>query len=176
MFFKRKCGNCGTNNPRVAINCVSCGAPLVSGRATVFDRRQESSKSTEPVERDRSRAIACCEQGLTNFNQGQYDRAIADYSQAIELDPESAASAAAYNNRGIAYREKKQHDWAMRDYSRAIQLDPKYAQAYLNRAAIYEENGQRGLAIGDYNMVIKVATDPSFVQTAQRQLRKLEGK
>jgi len=53
---------------------------------------------------------------------GQYDRAIADYSEAIRLDPNYAK---AFNNRGDAYRDKGEYDRATADYNQAIGLNPK---------------------------------------------------
>jgi tetratricopeptide (TPR) repeat protein len=53
-----------------------------------------------------------------------YDRAIADYSQAIRLDPKYAV---AYINRGISYEAKGDNDRAIADYDQAIRLDPKDA-------------------------------------------------
>jgi tetratricopeptide (TPR) repeat protein len=60
-----------------------------------------------------------------------YDKAITDYSRAIELNPRDAK---AYYNRGNAYDNKGQYDKAITDYSRAIELNPRDAVAYYNRA------------------------------------------
>src|SRR4029077_16859301 len=51
--------------------------------------------------------------------KGDHDRAIADYTQVINLDPKSAI---AYNNRGLAYRAKGDLDRAIADYNQAINL------------------------------------------------------
>jgi tetratricopeptide (TPR) repeat protein len=47
----------------------------------------------------------------------QYDRAIADYSTAIELKPDYAE---AYNDRGFAFYLKGDAERAIADYTRAI--------------------------------------------------------
>jgi tetratricopeptide (TPR) repeat protein len=52
-------------------------------------------------------AVDYYNRGLAYRNKGDYDRAIADYNQAIRLDPKYAA---AYNNRGRAYADKGDHD------------------------------------------------------------------
>ena len=51
-----------------------------------------------------------------------YDRAIADFDQAIKLDPNCAV---AYHDRGLAYRDKGDNDRAIADFDQAIKLDPK---------------------------------------------------
>lgn len=48
-----------------------------------------------------------------------FDRAIADHSEAIRLDPKNAR---AYDNRGTAWQEKGDFDRAIADYNQAIQL------------------------------------------------------
>src|SRR5437016_1925492 len=56
-----------------------------------------------------------------------YDQAIADYSEAIRLDPKNADI---YSRRGTAYQLKSDYDRAIADYSEAIRLDPKNANIY----------------------------------------------
>jgi tetratricopeptide (TPR) repeat protein len=55
--------------------------------------------------------------------QGEYDRAIADYSQAIRID---AQLTGAYTGRGLAYEGKAEVDKATIDYRKALTLTPKY--------------------------------------------------
>ncbi|MEE8223247.1 MAG: tetratricopeptide repeat protein, partial [Alphaproteobacteria bacterium] len=59
-------------------------------------------------------------------NEGLYDRAIAEYDQAIKLKPDYAK---AYYNRGVAYMSKGLYDRAIEDYDTAIRLRPDYAKA-----------------------------------------------
>ncbi|MGE3726797.1 MAG: tetratricopeptide repeat protein, partial [Candidatus Sericytochromatia bacterium] len=49
----------------------------------------------------------------------QYDKAIADYTTALEYDPNYAY---AYNNRGLAYHHLKQFDKKIADFKKACQL------------------------------------------------------
>jgi Tfp pilus assembly protein PilF len=50
--------------------------------------------------------------GLEYLNNGNYDRAIADFTQAIKLDPNDTI---VYNNRVTAYYEKGDYDQAIAD-------------------------------------------------------------
>jgi tetratricopeptide (TPR) repeat protein len=76
-----------------------------------------------------------------------YDRATADYSEAIRLDPKYAF---ALNNRGLAYGDKRDYDGAVSDFSETIRLDPKLAIAFYGRANTYREKGDRDRAIEDF--------------------------
>ena len=58
--------------------------------------------------------------GLAYQIERNIDRAIADYSEAIRLDPTFAR---AFNNRGAAYAAKQDYDRAIADYNQAIRLE-----------------------------------------------------
>jgi tetratricopeptide (TPR) repeat protein len=75
-------------------------------------------------------AAAYNNRGNAYYDKGDKDAAIADYSQAVKLDPNYAA---AYYNRGIAYSAKGDKDAAIADYSQAVKLDPNDAAAYYSR-------------------------------------------
>lgn len=63
-----------------------------------------------------------------------YDRAIADYSAAIRLDPKYAE---AFCERGKAYFANRNYGSVIADYNEAIRLDPKYVKAFLQRASFF---------------------------------------
>jgi tetratricopeptide (TPR) repeat protein len=85
--------------------------------------------------------------------KGDYDRAIADFNEAIRLRPEYAL---AYNNRGNAWNYKGDHDRAIADYSEVIRFNPKYALAYNNRGAAWNYKGDHDRAIADYSEAIRL--------------------
>ena len=65
---------------------------------------------------------------------------IADYDQAIKLDPNLAA---AYFNRGLVHRRSGSADRAIADYDQAIKLNPNNVAAYNNRGIAYADSGKR---------------------------------
>src|SRR5580698_9720267 len=79
---------------------------------------------------------------------GNYDRAIADYNEAIKLEPKNTA---AYYNRGIAYQSKGDLDRTISDYNQAVALDPKYTSAYNNLGNAYQAKGDIERAIASYD-------------------------
>ena len=85
--------------------------------------------------------------------KGQHDRAIADYSDAIRLDPKSAS---AFQSRGLAWRHKGKRDWAIADFNEAIRLDPESAGSYYARGDAYAYNTQYDPAIADFDDAIRL--------------------
>ena len=100
----------------LALLISECAAPEVKNNAESYYRR-----------------------GNAWCTKGDYDRAIANYSKAIELDERFAV---AYGNRGSAYLGKSHYDRAISDYNKAIEINPKLAEAYYNRGLAYYLNGE----------------------------------
>jgi len=95
------------------------------------------------------RAGAYGRRGVAYFRKGDLGRAIADYDQAIALDPKYSI---AYHNRGYAYSHKGDLDRAIADYDKAIALNhPVLAYIYRVRAKAYEKKGDMVLANADYD-------------------------
>ncbi len=83
---------------------------------------------------------------VIHLQEGRYELAIADYTEAINLKPENSNF---YYERGIAYRAANQLRKAIEDLSHAITLNPDFGSAYLNRALAYDEIGEVGKAAAD---------------------------
>jgi tetratricopeptide (TPR) repeat protein len=87
----------------------------------------------------------------------EYDKALADYDQAIRRDPKQATF---YCDRGTAHSYKRQDDQAISDYTEAIRLDPKFATAYVRRAFAWRVKGNFEKAMGDCDEALRI--NPSF--------------
>jgi len=93
------------------------------------------------------------QRGYSHDAMGDYERAIADNTEAIRLDPDYAI---AYNNRGNAYNELGDYERAIADYTEAIRLNHVYAYAYNGRGYAYNELGDYEWAIADYTEAIRL--------------------
>ena len=102
-------------------------------------------------------AISYYNRGIFYYDKDELDRAIADYSKALELSSEYAS---AYNNRGNAWSAKGDLDRALADYDRAIQIDGKDPFRFNNRGLIWRRKGNHDLAIADFDQAIKI--DPGY--------------
>ena len=85
--------------------------------------------------------------------QGRFEQAIAEYDQAIRIDPRLAV---AYVNRGGAFNELGEYQRAVRDETQAILVDSKLAAAYDIRGLAYYSLGQYWLAIQDLTEAIRL--------------------
>ena len=97
-------------------------------------------------------ALAHNNRGVAYKVKGEYDLALKDYDQAIQLDPNSASH---YNNRGIIYRLKHEYDRAIADYDEAIWLKSDYVAAFYNRALAYVDQGDYGRALANFGVVLQ---------------------
>ena len=68
--------------------------------------------------------------------KGDLDKALADFDEAVKLDPKSALT---HVDRGAIYQAKGDLDRAIADYDEAIEIDPNYANAFLSRANAYRD-------------------------------------
>jgi len=78
--------------------------------------------------------IAYNNRGNTYARRGNLDKAVLDYTKAIQVCPDYAQ---AYNNRGVASFRQGNLDQALSDYTRAIQINPDYALPHHNLVIIY---------------------------------------
>src|SRR6266540_1228156 len=153
-----------------------CGAALIIGAVSVAARTLPSAASEDPKTCTQAsgyvaiaactRAIAagayqCHELAKLHYDRafeyhakGDDDRAIADYSEAIRLDPNYAL---AFYRRANSWQAKGDNDRAIADFNESIRLDPKDPCAFYNRAMAWSDKGERDRAIADYSEAIRLA-------------------
>jgi tetratricopeptide (TPR) repeat protein len=108
---------------------------------------------------DRNLAVSYFNRGAAQEKKGDLDRAIADFNQALQIQPSYAK---AYNGRGIAYLRQCASDQALLDFNRAIELNPAFIQAYNNRAATLLSKGQADRAVADATAAIQIDSGYAF--------------
>jgi tetratricopeptide (TPR) repeat protein len=88
--------------------------------------------------------------GASLYAKGDFDRAINDYSIAIDRDPFEVQY---YLNRAGAYREKKQYDLALQDYATAAKVEPRGTRIPIQRSYVLHLQGKQAVAIAALNEV-----------------------
>ncbi|MBD1924413.1 tetratricopeptide repeat protein [Microcoleus sp. FACHB-831] len=86
--------------------------------------------------------------GVDKLETKDYKGAIADFNQALRLDPKNAK---AYFNRGFAYSSLENYQNAIEDYTKAIQMKPGDAEAFYNRGLAYSNLDNNKAAIAYFS-------------------------
>lgn len=96
---------------------------------------------------------------VSRSNLGLFDRAVDDYTRALELDP---ANAAAYNNRGYAWRKLGRYDAAVADYTRSLELEPDNIKTLNNRGYSHAKSGAYDAAIAGACLSLDLEPPPRW--------------
>jgi tetratricopeptide (TPR) repeat protein len=97
---------------------------------------------------------ALTNRGISHFDKQDYDRAIADHTAAIHLNPKEST---AFINRGNAYRAKGDLTRAIADFNEALRVNPQSAAAFFNRGIALSQRHEFDRAIADINDAIRIS-------------------
>jgi lipoprotein NlpI len=103
-------------------------------------------------QKPKARGVAFYNRGNAYVLKADHDKAIADFDEALKLEPKNASI---YNNRGNARHDKGEDDAAMADFEAALKTNPRYAAAYFNRANALAAKGETDRALKDYDAAIR---------------------
>lgn len=106
------------------------------------DRQEDPEVSTD----------AYFNRGLAYSRKGDRDRAMADYSEAIRLNPKNKM---AIYNRGSGHLAKRDYDRAIADSSAGIRLDPTVPYGYGTRAVAHHAKSNLDAALADYEAALQ---------------------
>jgi Tfp pilus assembly protein PilF len=139
---------------------TACIAVLACASAALADARRDCfEKSGEAAIRACSAAIRAnprdavshVNRAFEYFQKGDYARSIADYTEALALDP---GRHDAHQGRAWAYLKAGEAERALADAERALQIKPDEARSYDTRGHIMEALGKREEAIADFRRAL----------------------
>ncbi|HEY9614239.1 tetratricopeptide repeat protein, partial [Allocoleopsis sp.] len=132
-------------------------ATILAGLPEMVYAQFSPSRSLVAAQQEKqTSAVDLYNRGVDKLNAGNYQGAIADFNQALQIDPNDADT---YYNRGYAQHTLGRYDQALADYTQAIQLNPKFAQAYSNRGYTYFVLKNYQQAITDATKAIELNRD-----------------
>ena len=97
------------------------------------------------------------------YTKQDFDKAIADYTEAIRLEPQMPNGHIA---RGAALGAKREVDKALVDLSQAIRLDPELDRAYSYRSWVWYWQGNYRNALADYRKATQLDPKSADYQNA----------
>lgn len=106
------------------------------------------------------------------LNKGDFNAAIADYTEIITLDPKLPAP---YANRGLAKQAKGDLNGAIADDDKAIELDPNFAAAYHNRGLVKMDQHDFAGAVADFSKAIELSPNFAVAYYNRGRARQAEG-
>jgi tetratricopeptide (TPR) repeat protein len=118
------------------------------------------------IRHDPTAAESYDRRGQTYARNSAYDRANADYGEAIRLKP----AAPFYLHRGVAYQLKGDPDRAIADYDLALTLDGRLALALHNRGMAKWKKNDRTGAANDFAAAIAIEPDLEIAVEHSRAL------
>ena len=147
--IEKNIAKCGNENANVSIS--ACTAMLQAKPAMSSERRLAAYYG-------RGSAYL--------FAKKDYDRAIADFTNAIALKPDTEILSHLHAGIGMAYSHKQLFAESIASASKAIELKPDESIGYRVRGYAYELSGQRDKAIADYRMALKFDPDAENLKAA----------
>ncbi len=105
--------------------------------------------------------------GKILWRLGEFDRAVSDYTKALELEPGDALT---LNHRGNVRAAKGDLEGAIADYAEAIRVSPGFAMAWKNRALARALRGERAEALADAEAALRLAPPKAAYREEIEQL------
>jgi tetratricopeptide (TPR) repeat protein/curli biogenesis system outer membrane secretion channel CsgG len=96
--------------------------------------------------------------GIKYYNEGNYNEAIREYKQALELN---AGDASIHNNLAVTYYMQGNFNEAISHYKEAIRLNPSDASRYYNLALLYQNQGKTAEASEQYKKACEMGFKPA---------------
>jgi tetratricopeptide (TPR) repeat protein/ABC-type multidrug transport system permease subunit len=119
----------------------------------------QSGKESQP-----DLAIAYYNRGQSYQSKKEYNRAIADFTKAIELDPRDPDY---FLGRALAHQSAQDHDRAIADFTMAIVRDANNPDLFAGRAASYRAKKEHDPAIADYSTAVQLSPDEATYYNAR---------
>jgi len=97
--------------------------------------------------------------GNYRLEDGQYDEAIKEFSEALEKNP---GHSLARLGLGITYMQTEMYMKALQEFNLVLEQAPELAAAFANRGILYDRLGEHRKALADYKKALEL--DPEILE------------
>lgn len=125
---------------------------VITMSRNVLQRQQQEAE----INRQQEFIEVIYRRGLDKIQKGDYEAAIADFSQYLQLKPNGIK---AYYQRGLAFHKLENHQNAIADLNQYLQFNPNHAEARYSRGLIRSELGDYNGATADYTKAMSINPD-----------------
>jgi len=148
-------------------NGSSNGSPQHSSANASSSSPSSSGAANNSPPTQLSPAMALKERGNLEFQQQRFTKAIALYSEAIELEPNNHTL---FSNRSAAYKSSGALDAALEDAKQCIALQPDWPKGYVRQGSVYLEQNKLDLAEAAYKEGLSQCTEKAALRRAMDAL------
>lgn len=113
------------------------------------------------------------EQGNQAYKEGDWDKALEKYTQAIQISTEERDKAVLFKNRAAVHLKCEDFDKTVKDCTQCLELTPKDPKALFRRAQAYESLEQFEKAYADVRAVQALDPKNKEVQTMLERVHKV---
>jgi tetratricopeptide (TPR) repeat protein len=102
-----------------------------------------------PTNKEAKEAFAYYRDGMSAQADGEYAEALANYEEALKLEPDPYDRSFILYNIALIYTSNGEHARALEKYEEALELNPRMPQALNNIAVIHHYLGEQAKEAGD---------------------------
>jgi tetratricopeptide (TPR) repeat protein len=161
LFANGQAAGLRDGSPQTSVEDGRALANFFDRQETTFSQCLDSARSQSAVG-DVAAAAVRLERGLGHLQRGEPERAIAEFTAALGLNPSLAA---AYTNRAEARRLTGDYESALSDYDNAHLLDPRDPRVLFNRGMVQWLLGRIDAALADFSACLGVEPSNALAWT-----------
>lgn len=110
--------------------------------------------------------IELYQRGNSNFKSGNFEKAIANYTELMKIVTKKTVQKTCYINRGLSYDRLQKYDLAIADFTEAIKLDSTDMASFIDRGLSKMHAGYLEKAKVDYYYVVYKNNNNKMMEAA----------
>jgi len=141
--------------------CILVCAFIASARHQVHYWESDLALWKHAVQATGDNYFARTNLGLVLIDSGDFAEGIAQYTEALRINPDSAET---HNALGTALFKQGQLDAAMEQYATALRIRPGFAEAHSNRGVALAKRGDIEEAFSEFQKALEISPEDPKIQ------------